>query len=161
MKGGEVQLQAEGAERYTWTPSTGLNQNNISNPIASPLSSTQYTVTGYDTINCSRQAVVVVTVEDTAFVPNLFSPNSDGQNDQLRIYGLVSAQRFTFSIYDRDGALVYRTSDVSEAVQAGWDGTKNGAEQPPGVYFWKVKGEVSSGQLLLNGKDSGSIVLIR
>ena len=87
--------------------------------------------------------------------------NNDGQNDQLKIYGLVSAQRFTFSIYDRDGALVYRTSDVLEAVQAGWDGTKNGSEQPPGVYFWKVKGEVPSGQLLLNGKDSGSIVLIR
>lgn len=56
---------------------------------------------------------------------------------------------------------MYKTSDVSEAVQTGWDGTKNGNKQPPGVYFWEVKGEVTDGQLLLNGKDSGSIVLIR
>ena len=161
MKGGEVQLQAAGAQRYTWTPATGLNDPSIPNPVAIPVSSVQYTVTGYDSLDCTDQAVVAITVEQTGFVPNLFSPNDDGQNDQLKIYGVVSAQRFTFSIYDREGALVYKTSDVSEAVQQGWDGTKNGTKQPPGVYFWKVKGEIPSGQLMLNGKDSGSIVLIR
>ena len=161
MKGGEVPLHAAGAQRYTWSPTTGLNDPNIANPVASPAASLQYTVTGYDSLNCTSQATVIITVEQTGFVPNLFSPNDDGQNDQLKIYGVGSAQRFTFSIYDREGALVYKTSDVSEAVQQGWDGTKNGTKQPPGVYFWKVKGEIASGQLLLNGKDSGSIVLIR
>lgn len=161
MKGSEVQLQVEGAQRYLWTPETGLSQHDIPNPIASPAVSIQYTVTGYDSLDCSAQAQVMITVEQTGFIPNLFSPNDDGKNDQLKIYGLASAQRFSFSIYDREGALVYKTSNVSEAVQHGWDGTKNGTKQPPGVYFWKVKGEVPSGQLLLNGKDSGSIVLIR
>jgi hypothetical protein len=34
--------------------------------------------------------------------------------------------------------------------------------QPSGVYYWNVKGELSSGRrLLLNGKTSGSVVLIR
>ena len=161
MKGGEVPLQASGAQRYAWSPATGLNDPNIPNPVASPSASLQYTVTGYDSLDCTSQATVIITVEQTGFVPNLFSPNDDGQNDQLKIYGVGSAQHFTFSIYDREGALVYKTSDVSEAVQQGWDGTKNGTKQPPGVYFWKVKGEIASGQLLLNGKDSGSIVLIR
>jgi gliding motility-associated-like protein len=161
MKGGEVPLQASGAQRYSWSPATGLNDPEIPNPVASPASSLQYTVTGYDSLDCTNQATVIVTVEQTGFVPNLFSPNDDGQNDQLKIYGLGLAQRFTFSIYDREGALVYKTSEVSEAVQQGWDGTKNGTKQPPGVYFWKVKGELATGQLLLNGKDSGSIVLIR
>jgi hypothetical protein len=41
----------------------------------------------------------------------------------------------------------------------GWNQEWN--ETTAGVYFWKVKGEIASGQLLLNGKDSGSIVLIR
>ncbi len=161
MSGGEVQLQASGAQRYIWSPTTGLSETDIPNPLASPSTTIQYIVTGYDSLECSAQASVTVIVENTGFIPNLFSPNDDGQNDQLKIYGVSSARSFSLSIYDREGSLVYKTSDVSEAVQTGWDGTKNGNKQPPGVYFWEVKGEVTDGQLLLNGKDSGSIVLIR
>jgi hypothetical protein len=44
----------------------------------------------------------------------------------------------------------------------GWDGTVRGVQQPGGIYYWKVNGETSSGgKLMLNGKSSGSIVLIR
>jgi gliding motility-associated-like protein len=161
ITGGEVQLKATGAQRYTWAPPIGLSQTDVPDPIASPTVSTQYVVTGYDSLDCVDHASVTVTVETTGFIPNLFSPNDDGQNDQLRIYGLSSADGFSFTIYDREGALVYKTSEVTEAVQRGWDGTKNGNRQPPGVYFWKVKGEIGPDRLLLNGKDSGSIVLIR
>jgi gliding motility-associated-like protein len=161
IKGAEVQLQAAGAQRYMWAPSGGLSQTDVSNPIASPESSTNYVVIGYDSLECSDEATVTVTVEMSGFIPNLFSPNDDGQNDQLKIYGLNAVDKFSFSIYDREGSLVYKTSEVSEAVQRGWDGTRNGSKQPPGVYFWKVKGEIGPGRLLLNGKDSGSIVLIR
>ncbi|WP_276369273.1 gliding motility-associated C-terminal domain-containing protein [Chryseolinea sp. H1M3-3] len=161
MKGSNVQLQASGAQRYIWAPPTGLSQPDVPNPTASPSATTQYTVTGYDSLNCASQAQVTIMVEETGFIPNLFSPNNDGQNDQLKIYGLVSAQQFSISIYDREGSLVYKTSNLPEALQHGWDGTKNGLKQPPGVYFWKVKGALASGPLLLNGKDSGSVVLIR
>ena len=161
VKGSEVQLHVEGAQRYVWTPDTGLNNNDVANPVASPLNSIDYIVTGYDSLGCTGTTSVSIVVEETSFIPSLFSPNDDGQNDQLKIYGLGSAQHFSFSIYNREGALVYKTSDVSEVVQRGWDGTKNGAEQPSGVYFWKVKGQGSVGQVLLNGKDSGSVVLIR
>ena len=108
------------------------------------------------------KATISVLVEGAGFIPNLFTPNDDGQNDQLKIYGLASVKDFTFSIYNREGSMVFKTSDVAEAVQRGWDGTKGGARQPSGVYFWKVKGELTSGdRILLNGKDSGSIVLVR
>jgi gliding motility-associated-like protein len=161
MKGGEVQLQATGAQRYSWAPSVGLSQTDVPDPVAVPTGSIQYVVTGYDSLDCVGHDTVTVTVEMSGFIPNLFSPNDDGQNDELRIYGLSSADGFSFTIYDREGALVYKTSEITEAVQRGWDGTKNGNKQPPGVYFWKVKGEVGPDRLLLNGKDSGSIVLIR
>jgi gliding motility-associated-like protein len=161
IKGASVQLQASGSQRYTWAPNSGLSEADIPNPVASPTSSTQYVVTGYDSLGCQAQDSVSVLVEEMGFIPNLFSPNADGQNDQLKIYGLVSAQQFSFRIYDREGALVYKTSDLSEAVRQGWDGTRNGTAQPAGIYFWKVEGELSSGPLRLNGKDAGSIVLIR
>jgi gliding motility-associated-like protein len=162
LKGTQVQLQASGAERYVWQPSAGLNNANIANPLATPVETTQYTVTGYDSLDCSDTAEVTITVEGTGFIPNLFTPNGDGKNDQLRIYGLSQTSDFTFSIFNREGSVVFRTRDVNEAMGQGWDGTNRGVKQPAGVYYWKVKGSLGSGgKLLLNGKDSGSIVLVR
>ncbi len=161
-KGSAVTLNASGAQRYEWTPAAGLDHADSPAPVASPVTSTLYTVTGYDSLNCPAKATVNVIVEDGGFIPNLFTPNDDGKNDQLRIYGLSNAADFLFTVYNREGRLVFKTTSLVEAVQRGWDGTKNGSKQPPGVYFWKVKGEVSSGEkILLNGRDSGSIVLVR
>lgn len=162
LKGSEIQLIATGAATYIWTPSTGLSQANIPNPMASPATTIQYTVTGYDSLGCTDVASVNIIVEGAGFIPNLFTPNDDGKNDALKVYGLPSVKDFNFTIHNREGSLVFKTTDVNEAVQRGWDGTRNGVKQPAGVYFWKVKGEVPSGdRVLLNGKDSGSIVLVR
>ena len=162
LKGDEVQLNVSGASTYAWTPATGLSQPDIANPIASPAVTTQYTLTGYDSLGCTGTADVNIIVEGAGFIPNLFTPNDDGTNDELKLYGMPAVKDFVFSIYNREGSLVYRTTDVSDAMARGWDGTRSGTKQPPGVYFWKVKGEVSSGdRILLNGKDTGSIVLVR
>lgn len=47
-----VQLNASGASSYTWMPSTGLTNTNIVNPVASPLTTTTYTVKGIDLDGC-------------------------------------------------------------------------------------------------------------
>ena len=160
--GSPVPLLAGGAVRYEWLPELGLSAANIANPVASPFVTTEYIVTGYDSINCAGTAKVTITVESGGFVPNLFTPNEDGNNDEIKIYGLTEVHDFVFTIHNREGSVVYRTNNLSEATQKGWDGNRQGTRQPAGVYFWKVKGELASGErLLLNGKDSGSIVLVR
>ncbi|HEY5918739.1 MAG TPA: gliding motility-associated C-terminal domain-containing protein, partial [Chryseolinea sp.] len=162
LKGEEVQLSASGAATYTWTPASGLSSATVPNPVASPGTTTLYTVTGYDSLGCTDKTTVNVIVEGAGFIPNLFTPNDDGKNDELKLYGMPAVKDFVFSVYNREGSLVYQTTDVSDAMARGWDGTRSGTKQPPGVYFWKVKGEVSSGdRILLNGKDAGSIVLVR
>lgn len=61
--GGSVQLIASGAQRYTWSPATGLNNPNIYNPRARPTTTTLYTVSGTDTLACFTQTrSVTVTV---------------------------------------------------------------------------------------------------
>ncbi|CAN5751619.1 hypothetical protein BH10BAC2_BH10BAC2_07060 [soil metagenome] len=50
--GTSVQLSASGAEIYNWQPSAGLSNINISNPLASPKTTTIYTVIGTDNNNC-------------------------------------------------------------------------------------------------------------
>ncbi len=50
--GQSLQLSASGAMFYSWTPTEGLNDPNIPNPIATPNSTTQYVVTGLD-VSCN------------------------------------------------------------------------------------------------------------
>lgn len=162
LKGESVQLHATGTGSFLWSPSSSLNDPAVSNPVASPATTTEYTITLTDSLGCTAQAKVVVVVEPTAFVPGLFTPNQDGKNDALKIYGLQQANRFSFVIYNREGSVVYSTEDINNAVNQGWNGTSGGVQQPGGVYYWKVKGETPGGKpLLVNGKRSGSIVLVR
>ncbi len=161
-KGQSIVLSAFGDGTFQWTPSKGLDNDTISHPTASPERTTYYTVTLTDSIGCTTSGTVHVIVETTAFVPTLFTPNGDGSNDKLLVYGLDQVQRFHFSIHDRAGRVVYETSDALEAVTQGWDGTFKGTQQPGGVYYWKVEGVLNDGlPVLLNGKTSGSIVLVR
>ena len=60
--GDSVQLSASGADTYVWTPATGLSDDSISNPIASPTSTQNYTVIGNNTFGCPDTARVTVTV---------------------------------------------------------------------------------------------------
>lgn len=43
--GSSVQLFATGGTSYSWTPATGLSSPNVANPVATPMSTTTYTVT--------------------------------------------------------------------------------------------------------------------
>jgi gliding motility-associated-like protein len=161
LKGNPVQLSVTGTvEHFLWTPPFGLNDATISNPIATPIETIEYIVTGTDSVECSLQKKVRIQVEQTAFVPNLFTPNNDGKNDALLVFGLTQAAGFKFQIFNRQGNLVYETTDVSEATTRGWNGSVKGTKQPSGVYYWKIEGTSNEDRLLLNGKKTGSILLI-
>ena len=60
--GNSVQLNASGATQYDWAPSQGLSCINCSNPVATPVITTPYIVTGTNSFGCTSQATVVVTV---------------------------------------------------------------------------------------------------
>jgi len=60
--GHSAQLLATGGTSYAWTPSTGLNNANIANPLASPVNTTTYTVVVTDGNNCTASGNVVVNV---------------------------------------------------------------------------------------------------
>ncbi len=61
--GGSTMLNASGGDFYSWSPAS-LSNPNISNPVASPSSTTTYTVTVTDTAGCSDISQVSVVVHE-------------------------------------------------------------------------------------------------
>lgn len=160
--GDEVQLQVTEGYTYSWSPASGLSNSTIANPIAAPIEDTRYVVTAFDSLGCSNTLELTIKVIQQSFLPSLFSPNDDGRNDELRILGLREASEFHFQIFNRNGSLVYESKDFRQVSTVGWNGAHQGIAQATGVYYWKVRGKSPNGkQLLINGKDSGSILLVR
>ncbi len=237
--GESIQLEATGtAENFLWTPSEGLSDPTISNPIATPLVTTTYTVTGslgtcqdgqatatvtvipgpvtrlaevldffpgqtvdlevtteelagytYEwspielvscvscnnpqvTVDSSTLFTVLVTdpetgcgtldstfvrkqnncPEDLIGVPNIFTPNNDGQNDKLELRLSPALQPTgieVWRVFDRWGAMIFESRDAGE----GWDGTYKGKAMPAGVYIYYIEAPcpISEGKIMKKG----------
>ena len=78
---------------------------------------------------------MIVKVVAGIFVPNAFTPNSDGKNDTWRIPFLDPVLNATVNIYNRFGQVVYH----AEGKTINWDGTLSGMPQPSGVYVYYIK----------------------
>ncbi len=66
--GGSIQLMATGGfNTYVWTPSTGLDNPNIANPLASPVETTTYTVTSSNGV-CDLETTLTVEVDRDVYV---------------------------------------------------------------------------------------------
>ncbi len=66
---GSIVLLATGGINYVWSPSSGLSNSNIANPVASPSSETTYTVTVTDANGCTATDQVIVFVVDCTATP--------------------------------------------------------------------------------------------
>jgi PKD repeat protein len=64
--GASATLNASGGISYNWIPAGSLSSSTISNPVASPASTTTYTVTVTDAIGCSATDAVTVSVNIVA-----------------------------------------------------------------------------------------------
>jgi gliding motility-associated-like protein len=105
--------------------------------------------------NCHDTSLVVKPLfKPNIFVPTLFSPNGDGKNDVLKVYGnqLLAARLLIFNQW---GQKVFETNN---AVQTGWDGTVGGKPQPMGVYMYVLETTLSNGN---KETSRGSFTLVR
>ena len=72
--------------------------------------------------------------ESLLLVPNVFTPNGDGANDEFRV-AYRSIKEFHCWVYNRWGHLVYKWDDPAK----GWDGTINGRPAAEGAYFYVIR----------------------
>ena len=149
-----------GGVGYHWTPPTGLDNPNISSPIGSygkEIDSIRYKLIVSDAIGCKDSAFVKVTVFKTkpsVFVPTAFTPNGDGRNDLVRPIAVGVKQINYFSIYNRWGQMVFKTTINGQ----GWDGCINGTLQSSNVFVWMVSAIDYQGNPIFL---KGTVALIR
>ncbi|MGB3468520.1 MAG: gliding motility-associated C-terminal domain-containing protein, partial [Cyclobacteriaceae bacterium] len=137
--GSSVELTASGGVEYLWSPEISLDNPETSNPIASPLVNTTYVVEVVDENGCLSTAEVTVLVQNKLFIPSLFTPNNDGNNDAFLIYG-SGIKALTLAIYDKQGNPIYSTSDLGQILETGWDGTSGGDMMKNDSYIWTISG---------------------
>jgi gliding motility-associated-like protein len=151
-----LQLQATGSLFYAWMPTTGLNDPNIANPVATLQNDITYTVKVSDDIGCEdSDALRIKTYKGPEiYVPTAFTPNNDGRNDILRPIVIGMKQFDYFRIYNRWGQLVFSSSDYRQ----GWDGSFKGSPQGMETFTWMARAVAYTGQVI---ERKGSFVLIR
>jgi gliding motility-associated-like protein len=156
--GESVQIQASGASAYSWNNGSSLTCDDCPSPVASPTTTTTYTVTGTDANGCTGSAQVTIFVEIECgdfFVPTVFSPNGEGPevNNSLCIYGNCIAE-IKYAVYNRWGEVLFSTEDPSEC----WDATYRGQPVQTGVYVYKVYAVLFDGTEI---EESGNLTILK
>lgn len=132
---------------YAWN--TGATSPSIEAEFPGP-----YMLTVTDTNNCVATGTIMVrdsTCPEYFYLPNAFSPNSDGQNDVFKPKFAGSPRNFTFSIYNRWGQKIFESNSAAK----GWNGTIGNNNQAADTYVWVCsftlfrKSEVRKGTVLL------------
>jgi gliding motility-associated-like protein len=147
----EVTLRPSGNYKtYTW--STNATTSSI---LATDPGIYSLTVTDNDGCVGKDTTEIIHTICPIAILlPSAFTPNGDLLNDVFKasVYGrLVS---FKLEVYNRNGNLVFRTTDPG----GGWDGQHKGIKVDTGVYVWQCNYQLAGSQPV---HRKGTVAVIR
>jgi len=154
--------QSQYAASYLWNFSVAGNGNQVisnSTDFNTSYNFTQYgqynvTLYAYNRLGCPDSITHPVTAlpAENYFIPNAFTPNGDGVNDEFYVVLQEGATLLSFQIFDRWG----------EKVHDGlypWDGNYKGQKAPEGVYVYRVN--IHLIDLDRDEEKKGSVTLLR
>lgn len=131
---------------YLWESENGFLDNTESSMELKAIM--RYSAAVYLTVtnefNCSVTDSLLLPTQHCCdlWVPNAFSPNGDGLNDEFRIYAKTNQKLKDFSVYDRYGKRVFYS--INQNVF--WDGTVDGKPASRAVYFYIIQYTCSDDQ---------------
>lgn len=163
-QGGIIEINADGGTppyQYNWS-------NGQSGTLIMGLDAGFYDVTVMDANGCSTYAdfnlldpLMGDNPIDRIYIPNVFSPNEDGFNDEFNFFfypnDLVRSIPH-MQIFDRWGNLVYEARNRVYTNMEWWKGEINGKPSDTGVYVYIIQLELYNGEKLIL---SGDITLVR
>jgi gliding motility-associated-like protein len=157
------------ARTFKWRVVSGdsasLDNDSIPRPTVSPQKTTVYAlyvVDEYAQEHFDTVTVEVIDCENPIFIPNIFSPNNDGQNDMLYVRSSYVQELTAFRIYNRWGEEVFKChterSRSAALEDCGWDGTYRGEHAPQAVYTYYVEAVLLNGETVVK---RGNVTLVR
>ncbi len=154
--------QTIGASSYFWdfdfTGPTGTsNQENPCTILFPTNTAREYQITliAETDLGCLDSASRFLSVLDEFlfYIPNAFSPNDDGINDELIVVS-GGVESYSFTLFNRWGEIIFESTDTTEK----WDGTFKGTKVPQGVYAYRA---ILQGQNGVVKEQIGHISLVR
>ena len=137
LQGDTININATGTliQSIRWDPSPALSCDNCLNPVITAVKSESFLITVTAYTGCTDKDTVNITVYcdgSRVFVPNTFTPNGDGYNDIFYPRGKGVGTITSFSIFNRQGQLVYEKDNIElNDISAGWNGNYKGAVLRP------------------------------
>ena len=133
---GAIELSTTGGTapyRYEWGDNSFSEIGNITG-----LTGGEYTITVIDSNGCFIEIDDIIIEDgknDCIFIPNAFTPNEDGINDEWVITNIEAFTDYMIKVFNRWGQEVY----VGYAGSQPWDGFYNSKPLPAGCYVYIVE----------------------
>lgn len=120
-----------------------------------------YFVQVTNSFDCALRDSVVVNeyCPSSIYLPNTFTPNGDGINDEFLAVGKNIAS-LHMVVFDRWGGVLFESNDPS----IGWDGTFKGEPVKNDMYIWKIRYrflEDEDGRMGMEQERMGHIQVLR
>ena len=137
-------FSGDSVQIYFWQPSSGLSCTDCRNPEVRVSQTTRYSLTVTNRGGCKSSAEKFIKSLDEGFiyVPNAFSPNGDGVNEVVTVYGDPKRVELIkrFSIYDRWGNLIFIKRDFApNDEKSGWNGWVKDSQISNDVFVYVVE----------------------
>ncbi|MBR9923002.1 MAG: T9SS type B sorting domain-containing protein [Bacteroidetes bacterium] len=144
----QTSIDPDSLDLIQWQPEDLVSCDTCLITSASPLETTNFSIT-IESNGCadSDNLLLAVRKERDVYVPNVFSPNGDGDNDIFYIFGGSTVAKVNaFLVFDRWGETVHQYYNFLPNDPAyGWDGTHRGKPLNPGVFVWYAEIEYIDG----------------
>lgn len=148
---GTIETTSNGDWNYMWAPTSFFNDAMVLSPqyiTDQNFTATLYAVSDDGCLDSTVTNVIVVSELD---IPNVFTPNDDGDNDYWKIQGIELLPQPSVIIFNRWGNEVYR----STGTYTPWDGTRKGIKVPVATYYYIIDSPE------LEKPKQGSVTIIR
>ena len=121
---------------------------------AQPYEDTRYCVDITTADGCQDSDCIDISILcGDVFIPNAFSPNNDGYNDELGVYGNC-INEVVFRVFDRWGAMMFEGKETKDK----WDGKFKGTPVSTGVYIYQLIAKLKNGETV---SKTGNVTIIK
>lgn len=135
---------------YLWSNNASASAITITQP-------GEYWLKVEDINGCKGSDTMRVSLKDCMqgfYIPTAFTPDGDGKNDVFRPLLFGRVKKYSFTIYNRWGQVVFQTSELAK----GWNGIFAGTKQDSNVFAWTCTYQLEGQEVKT---EKGTVMLMR